>query len=138
MFDFFVKGSHSGLFAFCGSPVRVEYDPDAPDAKFCFRKYENGHNDWFVTRHPNLLFHAVRGKKGFGLWVKQWSQGIAECTFTKQEILDEFEKRNITIPVKLMKSFNDSISKEKMKRYERDLRELERTIQQRSEREGGG
>jgi|TARA_R110000851_G_scaffold112921_3_gene237301 hypothetical protein len=126
MFDFFLKSSHSGLLEFCGSNINVESDPNSPDGKFCFRKYENGHNDWNVTRHSNILYHVVRGKKSFGLWVKQWSEGIAECSFTKEEIIKEFKDRDLVIPKGLMKSFDDSIQKEKQKRYDRYLRELER------------
>ncbi len=122
MFDFFVQTSRCGLFSFCGSQIKVKHDVNAPDVKFCFRKYENGHDDWFITCHPNYLFHAVRGKKAFGLWVKQWSEGIAECLFTKEEILREFTVRGIKIPEGLMKSFDDYIWKEKQKRYERDFK----------------
>jgi len=53
------------------------------------------------------------GKKGWGLWIKQWSQGIGEGTFTKYEILMEFEKRNIVIPKPLMKDFEHNILKER-------------------------
>ena len=127
MFDFFLRSSHSGLLEFCGSGISVESDPNSPDGKFCFRKYENGHSDWNVTCHPNILYHVVQGKKSFGLWVKQWSEGIAECSFTKEEIIQEFTDRNLVIPKGLMKSFDDSIQKEKQKRYDRYLRELEGT-----------
>ena len=127
MFDFFLKSSRSGILEFCGSGINVESNSNSPDSKFCFRKYENGHSDWYITRHPNILYHVVRGKKSFGLWVKQWSEGIAECSFTKEDIIQEFTDKNIVIPKGLMKSFDDSIWKEKQKRYERDLRELERT-----------
>jgi len=126
MFEFFLKSSRSGVLEFCGSGVNVKSDSNSPDGKFCFRKYENGHGDWYITRHSNILYHAVRGKKSFGLWVKQWSEGIAECSFTKEDIIQEFTDKNIVIPKGLMKSFDDSIRKEKQKRYERDLRELER------------
>jgi len=132
MFDFFLRTSRSGLLGFCGSNIEVNFDINSPDGKFCFRKYENGHDDWSLTSHPNVLFHAIRGKKSFGLWVKQWSQGIAECSFTKEEIVQEFSDKGLRIPKGLMKSFDDSIRKEKIKRYERDLRELERVEKSRS------
>jgi hypothetical protein len=118
MFSFFVRSSHCGLLEFCGSKIDIIFDPNADEAKYCFRKYENGEAGWNITRHPNILFHAVQGKKSYGLWVKQWSEGIAEWSFEEEEILEEFTSRGLEIPLGLMKSFDDAIDKAKLKRYE--------------------
>jgi hypothetical protein len=99
--------------------VDVEYDPGGDEGKFCFRSYENGEKNWSKTRHPNVLKGVVVGKKSWGLWCDQWSDGIAECSFTQQEILDEFEKKGIEIPDSLMKDFKDRIRKKRIKYVER-------------------
>lgn len=70
-----------------------------------------------LTRHPNILKTVMIGKSGWGLWVSEWSQGIGEGTFTKKEILEEFEKRNIKIPKPLMEDFNNRINKEILKKF---------------------
>ena len=47
------------------------------------------------------------------MWVDQWSDGIVDWTFTKEEILGEFQKRNIQIPGPLLKDFENRIEKKK-------------------------
>ncbi len=56
---------------------------------------------------------VITGKKSWGLWVDQWSDGIVDWTFTKEEILEEFQKRNIQIPSSLLKDFENRIEKKK-------------------------
>jgi hypothetical protein len=51
------------------------------------------------------------------LWVNQWSDGILEGTFTKKEILQEFEERNIKIPEPLLKDFENRIYNKMIKKY---------------------
>jgi len=70
---------------------------------------ENGYykNREIVTRHPNIVRSVIIGKKSWGLWVKEWTNGIAEGSFTKQEILDEFKE--IDMPESLLIEFNNSI-----------------------------
>ena len=51
------------------------------------------------------------------MWIKQWSQGIGEGTFTKYEIFQEFEKRKLNIPEPLMEDFNNNIWRERKKYF---------------------
>jgi hypothetical protein len=50
------------------------------------------------------------------LWCDQWGDGIAEGTFLKREIMEEFENKGITIPNSLMKDFDDRIYRKVVKR----------------------
>jgi hypothetical protein len=116
MFTFFLQGYRHKLFDFCGSIVETEFDVDGDEGKFCFRRVENGDyepGEIPVTRHPNVLKGVITGKKGWGLWVDQWSDGIVDWTFTEEEILGEFQKRGIQIPEPLLKDFRNRIEKKK-------------------------
>ena len=77
-----------------------------------------------VTRHPNILRGVVIGKKAWGLWIDQWSDGIVDWTFTLEEILKEFEDRNIVIPESLLKDFHNRILKKKVKRDDLEIERL--------------
>lgn len=120
MFEFYLKIYRTGLITFCGVGVNIEFDVNNEEGKFVFREYDNGRYKLTIpkTRHPNILKCVIIGKKGWGLWVKQWSQGIGDGTFTKYEVLQEFENRNIKIPESFMIEFNNAIWKERMKNYE--------------------
>ena len=100
MFTFFVKINRNDFLSFCGSDTKIIYDPNGDNAMFVFRKYDNGFykNKEITTCHPNLLRYAICGKKAWGLWRTLYAEGIAEGSFTKKEILNEFEKRKIKIP----------------------------------------
>jgi hypothetical protein len=50
------------------------------------------------------------------LWCDQWGDGIAEGTFLKREIIEEFENKGIKIPDSLMKDFEDRIYRKIIKR----------------------
>lgn len=116
MFTFFLKSYRSGILEFSGSIVETEFDPDGNEAKFCFRQIENGdikRNTIVKTIHPNLLRGVIIGKRSWGLWVDQWSDGIVDWTFTEEEILGEFQTRNIQIPEPLLKDFRNRIDKKK-------------------------
>ena len=79
-----------------------------------FRKYDNGdykNNIIIKTRHPNIVKSVLIGKKSWGLHVKMWSEGVSEGSFTKHEILDEFNKVNIIIPEPLLLDLNNQIIK---------------------------
>ena len=82
------------------------------------KSYDNGvySKSDIKTCHPNFVYSVIMGKRGWGLWIKQWSQGIGEGTFTKYEILLEFEKRNIVIPKQLFKDFENNIWRERNKK----------------------
>lgn len=45
----------------------------------------------------------------YNVWLNEWSDGIAEGTFTKYEILEEFQKHDIKIPESLYKDFCNRI-----------------------------
>jgi len=118
MFDFYLSVYRTDLITFCGVGVEVDFDVNGSDGKFGFREYDNGRfkHRTPVTRHPNILRGVIIGKKGWGLWVEQWSQGIVDWTFTKEEILSEFKKHNIIIPEPLMLEWDKLIERKKIKR----------------------
>jgi hypothetical protein len=116
MFSFFLKGYRSGMLSFCGSHVLTEFNVNGDEGKFCFRKIENGDyepGEIPVTRHSNILKGVINGKRGWGLWVDQYSEGIVDWTFTEEEILNEFKIRGIVIPECLLKDFYNRIDKKK-------------------------
>lgn len=103
------------------------FDKNGEDVKQCFMNMENGKYKNGVipkTKHPNFLSSVMMGKKGWGLWVDQWSDGISECTFTLDEILNEFEIRNIEIPSSLLEDFKNRIEKKKKIKFEKELERL--------------
>ena len=59
----------------------------------------------------------IIGKKSWGLFQQQWTDGICEGTFTKKEILSEFEKFKIVIPDCLLEDFENTIYKKVKKKY---------------------
>lgn len=127
MFTFFLRSYRTGIITFCGSQVNeIVFDPNGDEAKFCFRKFENGqypNGGKIITRQPNILKSVIIGKKGWGLWRDQWTDGIAEWSFTREEILNLFFEKNIEIPESFLKEFDDFLDK---KKEERNRREIER------------
>lgn len=115
MFEFYFKIYRSGIVTFCGDNVKVDFNIDGSDAKFAFREYDNGRfkNITPISRHPNILRAIIIGKKGWGLWVSQWTDGIIDWTFTKEDILQEFKNKNIEIPEPLMIEWDKLIDKRK-------------------------
>ena len=122
MFSFFLQSYRSGILDFCGSSVEVKFNPDGDDGKFGFRRFENGEikiHD-LNSRHSNVLRGVIIGKKGWGLWLDQWTDGIVECSFTRNEILKQFNDNGIVIPESLLQDFDNTILKKKLKKYMRD------------------
>jgi hypothetical protein len=119
IFTFFLRSYRSGLLTFCGTYVDVYSDLEGPEGKFTFRKYDNGDykTEDIKTCHPNIVRGVITGKKSWGLHVKQWSEGIADWCFTKEEIVNTFTRKGIRIPEPLMNDFNNHIEKHKQKRY---------------------
>lgn len=116
MFNFFYQINRSGLITFCGSNIesrnKIVFDPNGDEGKYCFRKIENGQykpDEEIKTRHPNILRSVLIGKKGWGLFVNEWSMGISEGSFLKREILEEFSNRKIDIPRSLFIDFENRI-----------------------------
>jgi hypothetical protein len=130
MFTFFLQSYRKGLLTFCGSHVNVSYiSPDElgqTNGKFSFRKFENGQFKLkeYNSCHPNVLKAVITGKKSWGLWVKQWVEGIVEWSFTKEEIVKSFTDKDIVIPEPLMNEFNNAIEKGKHKRNMKYLESL--------------
>lgn len=84
--------------------------------------FDNGYykgNTPIITCHPNIVRSVIIGKKSWGLWLNEWSDGIAEGSFTKYEILDEFEKHGIKIPESLYKDFCNRIVSKVLKRNDK-------------------
>ena len=128
IFTFFLMSYRSGLLTFCGSDVKVEFDLDSDDGKFGYRKFENGevklHN--LKSCHPNVMRGVIIGKKSWGLWSEEWSSGVVECSFTKEEVFEEFYKRNIKIPEPFLLDFENTIIKKKNKRNSLELERLQK------------
>jgi len=129
MFNFFFIVHRKGIITFCGSIINVQNDPNGIDCKECFRLYEDGYYKMgkpIITRHPNIVKSVLIGKKGWGLWVDQWTEGIVDWTFTREEILDEFNKLDIEIPESFLKDFDNTIERKKRKRNLKYLEELKK------------
>lgn len=126
MFNFYLSVYRTGLITFCGVGVDVDFDVNSSDGKFAFREYDNGRFKLKtpVSRHSNILKGVIIGKKGWGLWLNTWSEGIVEYSFTKDEIIKEFNQRNIEIPEQLMRDFDNRINQLKKKRHEEYLNSL--------------
>lgn len=127
MFNFFLKSYRSGLLTFAGVEIETFGDPTLHCGKEGFRLYDDGFykkGKRMVTRHPNILRGVVIGKKAWGLWIDQWSDGIVDWTFTLEEILKEFEDRNIVIPESLLKDFHNRILKKNVKRDDLEIERL--------------
>jgi hypothetical protein len=126
MFDFYLKIYRTGLINFCGVEVNIDFDVNGSEGKYAFREYDNGRFKLTtpITRHPNILKGIIIGKKGWGLWVSQYTEGIVDWTFTKEEILKEFEIRDIDIPESLMLEWDKLIQKKKEIRNQKYLESL--------------
>ena len=126
MFDFFLSSYRKGILTFCGSHVNVNFDVNGDDGKYCFKSFENGVYKHTIptSRHSNILRGVIIGKKSWGLWCEQFSQGIVDWCFTQEEIIEEFTKLGIEIPEPLMKEWNKLINKKKNERNEKYKSEL--------------
>ena len=108
IFNFFLNGFRMGLFDTPGEYFRVDYDKDAESGKMAFRRYEDGkfantsnkHFNFVIkSRQPNITYAVICAKKSMGLNMSMWIDGIAECNFTAQEIIDDFERIGLKMPV---------------------------------------
>lgn len=118
MFEFYFRITRTGLITFCGDIVKVDFDVNGSDGKFSFREYDNGRfkNTIPVSRHPNILKSVLIGKKGWGLLIRNWSEGIGSGLFTKFEFFELMKEYNIQIPDSFIIEFNNAVSKERIKR----------------------
>lgn len=129
VFNFFLMSYRHGILTFTGSLIEIKYNKDSQDSKESFRMFEDGQfkGKTIETRHPNILFAVISGKKSWGLWVDQWTDGIVDFTFTKQEILSQFEEKGIKIPFPFMKEFDNMVWRKKLKLYDEILSQLEKS-----------
>ena len=122
-FEFFLKSYRCGLLTFCGVEVIVE--KGGYDCKESFRMYDDGQfkNKVIQSRHPNILRCVIIGKKSWGLWLGEWTDGICEWCFTEEEILSQFTKNGIKIPDSFLLDFRNTLEKKKIKRNKKILEE---------------
>jgi hypothetical protein len=112
IFNFFLNSYRKGLLTFCGSIVVVEFDINESEGKHVFRKYDNGQypkGTPIISRHNNIVKGVIIGKKSWGLFVNQWSDGIVDGDFRLKEIIQDFEDKGITIPKSLLLDFENRI-----------------------------
>jgi hypothetical protein len=103
-----------GLLNFCGDIVTVESDSTEISCKEGFRLYDDGFyrgGKVIKSRHSNILKGVIIGKKSWGLWLNEWTDGISEGLFTTKEILGEFTERGITIPESFLADFYNRLYK---------------------------
>jgi hypothetical protein len=125
MFEFFLQSYRKGILTFSGTDFDVVFDPNSYDGKYTIRKFENGDYKGSInTLHPNIVYGVIKGKKSWGLWVQQWSDGIVDWTFTIDEIKEIFTEKNIKIPDPLWKDFLNVVEKKKYKRNIKYFNEL--------------
>ncbi len=126
MFNFFFMINKKGLVTFCGTKTDIEFDINGIGSKECFMKFENGfyRNKKIVTNHPNILKSVLIGKKGWSLWVDEWTNGVVDFTFTENEIFNIFEDKGIEIPENLLIDFYKKIDKKKEIRNKKYLLEI--------------
>ena len=129
IFSFFLKSYRSGILTFCGVEVNVSKGSD--NAMESFRKFDDGYykNKPIVSHHSNVLKGVIIGKKAWGLWVDQWSDGIVDWTFTLDEILQEFKNHKIEIPESLMLDFENRIQKKKLIRNDKEMKRIKQIKQ---------
>lgn len=80
-----------------------------------------------ISGQPRIMEAVIRGKKAWGLWLDQWTDGIADWTFTKEEIWKEFSGRGIKVPESFEKDFDNRLQKKKWIRNEKYLEELNKS-----------
>ena len=119
-----MKSYRSGILDFCGSDISTQYDENGDEGKQCFMNFENGVYKGLPTiktKHPNILKGVIVGKKSWGLWKNEWTDGIVEGSFSKKEILQQFTDNNIRIPESLMTDFNNTIHKKVIKLLKQNI-----------------
>ncbi len=121
IFRFFYKSYKYSIVNFTGSKdIKTTLNRNAHNAKLCFITFNNGeysHKEMFITgiptKQPLLLKAAIMGKKGWGLWMQEWTDGVAEWNFTEEEILKQFSILDIIIPEVLYLDFKNTWRKKR-------------------------
>jgi hypothetical protein len=122
-----LKSYRSGILDFCGSEVSTQYDKNGQEGKLCFMNFENGVYsknilfDGIKTKHPNILKGVIIGKKSWGLWRNEWSDGISEGSFTFKEIIEQFTENDINVPESLLKDLKNTINKKVIKLLNKNI-----------------
>ena len=136
MFLFFLYSYRKGILTFSGSnDFKTLFDSTKECGKECFRKFDNGQYTIryengmkeikdIHTKHNNILFCVIKGKKSWGLSVKEWSMGISECNFTIDEILKQFTDVGIIVPEPLIKELENNVSRMKKIRNKNELERI--------------
>lgn len=118
VFLFFFLLNRRDIITFCGSNTEVIYNRNGPSSKEAFKLYEDGFykNRVIETKHPNILKSVLIGKKGWGLWAKEWACGVVDWTFTEEEILSIFSEKNVDIPKPFLLDFHNIVHRMKRNR----------------------
>ncbi len=66
----------------------------------------------------------VVGKKSWGLWLSEFTDGVCDSLFTKEEVLKQFEDNNIKIPESFLLDFENTLLRKKVKRNEKEKERL--------------
>lgn len=129
IFFFFLSSYRKGLLNFAGVAVDINYIKNSYSARETFRRFDDGQfsNKDIESRQNNIVKAVITAKKSWGLFVKEWSKGIADRDFTISEIVLDFQKYNISIPESLMKGFLNEIHKYKQIKLEQDIKNFKCT-----------
>jgi hypothetical protein len=121
IFFFFLKCYQKKLLTFAGSAVDVVFDKNSHSCREAFRRFDDGQFKYrpISTRHPNIVKAVITAKKSWGLHLKMYSEGIAEGTFTKSEILHIFESNKIELPEQFKVEFENIVIKKRIEYYEK-------------------
>lgn len=113
IFNFFLQSYRSGILTFGGENVTVINDSRSFCARGSFRRFDDGQFKFtdIVSRHSNITKAVIIAKKSWGLHLKEWSEGVREGLFRKDEILKVFSDKNIIIPYSFLKEFYNLIYK---------------------------
>lgn len=117
IFFFFLKCYRKNILTFGGSPVDVEFDPNSHSCREAFRRFDDGQFKFqpVTTRHPNIVKAVIIAKKSWGLTLDMWTDGIAECSFRREEILHIFEEHKIKLPEQFEVEFYNLLYKKRIK-----------------------
>ena len=96
------------------------------DGKESFRMYDDGQFKFKIpqSKHPNILKGVIIGKKSWGLFLQEWTNGICEWCFTEEEILSQFTENGIKIPESFLLDFRNTLERKKLKRNKKYLEEF--------------
>lgn len=107
--DFEFYRNNLERFDFSGHPPpEVEHDPNGPDAKRCFHKFDST-GKLLPCSEPELLSRLLLAKASVNLHIKMWAEGRADGTFPGIEYYEHL--RDIGAP----KWVDDAVRRQWMK-----------------------